>query len=412
MALPLFRYQFSIINYQLPAMSQYLIPTYARQPVAFVRGEGVWLFDENGDKYMDAISGIGVCNLGHCHPAVTRTLAEQAGQLMHTSNLYRIPAQEALAQRLCDISGMKSAFFSNSGAEANEAAIKIARLYGNRKGVAKPTVVVMEGSFHGRTMATLSATGNSKVQEGFTPLVEGFVRVPFNDVEAVAALAGNADIVAVLVEPVQGEGGINIPADGYLKALRELCDQQDWLLMLDEIQSGNGRTGHYFACMGEGVQPDVLTTAKGLGNGFPIGACLVAGKADGVFGPGTHGSTYGGNPLGCATALTVVNTLADEVVDDVQAKGEQLKTAFQSALADVALITEVRQKGLMIGIQLDRPCAELVASAREAGLLINVTAGSVVRLLPPLVISDAEMQILVDNLSAVIRSFANAQEVA
>lgn len=391
---------------------QYLIPTYARQPVAFVRGEGVWLFDENGDKYMDAISGIGVCNLGHCHPAVTRTLAEQAGQLMHTSNLYRIPAQEALAQRLCDISGMKSAFFSNSGAEANEAAIKIARLYGNRKGVAKPTVVVMEGSFHGRTMATLSATGNSKVQEGFTPLVEGFVRVPFNDVEAIAALAGNADIVAVLVEPVQGEGGINIPADGYLKALRELCDQQDWLLMLDEIQSGNGRTGHYFACMGEGVLPDVLTTAKGLGNGFPIGACLVAGKADGVFGPGTHGSTYGGNPLGCATALTVVNTLADEVVDDVQAKGEQLKTAFQSALADVALVTEVRQKGLMIGIQLDRPCAELVASAREAGLLINVTAGSVVRLLPPLVISDAEMQILVDNLSAVIRSFANAQEVA
>ncbi len=391
---------------------QFLIPTYARQPVAFVRGEGVWLFDENGDKYMDAISGIGVCNLGHCHPAVTRTLAEQAGQLMHTSNLYRIPAQEALAQRLCDISGMKSAFFSNSGAEANEAAIKIARLYGNRKGVAKPTVVVMEGSFHGRTMATLSATGNSKVQEGFTPLVEGFVRVPFNDVEAIAALAGNADIVAVLVEPVQGEGGINIPADGYLKALRELCDQQDWLLMLDEIQSGNGRTGHYFACMGEGVLPDVLTTAKGLGNGFPIGACLVAGKADGVFGPGTHGSTYGGNPLGCATALTVVNTLADEVVDDVQAKGEQLKTAFQSALADVALVTEVRQKGLMIGIQLDRPCAELVASAREAGLLINVTAGSVVRLLPPLVISDAEMQILVDNLSAVIRSFANAQEVA
>ena len=391
---------------------QFLIPTYARQPVAFVRGEGVWLFDENGDKYMDAISGIGVCNLGHCHPAVTRTLAEQAGQLMHTSNLYRIPAQEALAQRLCDISGMKSAFFSNSGAEANEAAIKIARLYGNRKGVAKPTVVVMEGSFHGRTMATLSATGNSKVQEGFTPLVEGFVRVSFNDVEAIAALAGNTDIVAVLVEPVQGEGGINIPADGYLKAVRELCDQQDWLLMLDEIQSGNGRTGHYFACMGEGVVPDVLTTAKGLGNGFPIGACLVAGKADGVFGPGTHGSTYGGNPLGCATALTVVNTLVSEVVDDVQAKGEQLKAAFQTALADVALVTEVRHKGLMIGIQLDRPCAELVASAREAGLLINVTAGSVVRLLPPLVISDAEMQILVDSLSAVIRAFANAQEVA
>ncbi len=393
-------------------MSQYLIPTYARQPVAFVRGEGVWLFDENGDKYMDAISGIGVCNLGHCHPAVSRTLAEQAGQLMHTSNLYRIPAQEALAQRLCDISGMQSAFFSNSGAEANEAAIKIARLYGNRKGVSNPTVLVMDGSFHGRTLATLSATGNSKVQEGFTPLVEGFVRVPFNDVDAIAAQAGNSDVVAILVEPVQGEGGINIPDAGYLKALRELCDQNDWLLMLDEIQSGNGRTGHYFACMGEGVVPDVLTTAKGLGNGFPIGACLVAGKAEGVFGPGTHGSTYGGNPLGCATALTVVDTLSNQVVADVAAKGEQLKAAFETALADVALVTEVRQKGLMIGIQLDRPCGELVSSAREAGLLINVTAGSVVRLLPPLVISDAEMKILVDQLSAVIRTFANAQEVA
>lgn len=393
-------------------MSQYLIPTYARQPVAFVRGEGVWLFDENGDKYMDAISGIGVCNLGHCHPAVSRTLAEQAGQLMHTSNLYRIPAQEALAQRLCEISGMQRAFFSNSGAEANEAAIKIARLYGNRKGIAKPTVIVMEGSFHGRTMATLSATGNNKVQEGFTPLVEGFARVPFNDSDAIAALADNADIVAVLVEPVQGEGGINIPDAGYLQTLRQLCDQHDWLLMLDEIQSGNGRTGHYFACMGDGVTPDVLTTAKGLGNGFPIGACLVAGKAADVFGPGTHGSTYGGNPLGCATALTVVNTLTDDVVDGVAAKGEQLKAAFLSALADVPLVTEIRQKGLMLGIQLDRPCGELVNSAREAGLLINVTAGSVVRLLPPLVISEAEMHTLVDSLSAVIRTFANAQEVA
>ncbi len=393
-------------------MSQYLIPTYARQPVAFVRGEGVWLFDENGDKYMDAISGIAVCNLGHCHPAVSRTLAEQAGQLVHTSNLYRIPAQEALAERLCEISGMQGAFFSNSGAEANEAAIKIARLYGNRKGIAKPTVIVMEGSFHGRTMATLSATGNSKVQEGFTPLVEGFVRVPFNDVAAVEALATSNEIVAVLVEPVQGEGGINIPDAGYLQALRQLCDQQDWLLMLDEIQSGNGRTGHYFACMGDAVLPDVLTTAKGLGNGFPIGACLVAGKAADVLSPGTHGSTYGGNPLGCATALTVVNTLTNEVIGDVATKGAQLKAAFQAALADVALVTEIRQKGLMLGIQLDRPCGELVASAREAGLLINVTAGSVIRLLPPLVINDAEMQTLVDGLSAIIHSFANAQEVA
>lgn len=391
---------------------QYLIPTYARQPVAFVRGEGVWLFDENGDKYMDAISGIGVCNLGHCHPAVSRTLAEQAGQLMHTSNLYRIPAQESLAQRLCELSGMQSVFFSNSGAEANEAAIKIARLYGNRKGITKPVVAVMEGSFHGRTMATLSATANAKVQEGFGPLVEGFVRVPFNDPDAVAALAGNPDVVAVLAEPVQGEGGINIPDAGYLTALRQLCDQNDWLLMLDEIQTGNGRTGHYFACMGEDVVPDVLTTAKGLGNGFPIGACLVAGKAEGVFGPGNHGSTYGGNPLGCAAALTVVNTLTDDVVDSVNDKGAWLKQAFQTSLADLAMVTGVRQKGLMLAIQLDRPCAELVNLARKAGLLINVTAGSVVRLLPPLVISQQEMQTLVDGLSAVIRHFAAAQEVA
>ena len=391
---------------------QYLIPTYARQPVAFVRGEGVWLFDENGDKYMDAISGIGVCNLGHCHPAVSRTLSEQAGQLMHTSNLYRIPAQESLAQRLCELSGMQSVFFSNSGAEANEAAIKIARLYGNRKGITKPVVAVMEGSFHGRTMATLSATANAKVQEGFGPLVEGFVRVPFNDPDAVASLAGNPDVVAVLVEPVQGEGGINIPNAGYLTALRQLCDQNDWLLMLDEIQTGNGRTGHYFACMGENVVPDVLTTAKGLGNGFPIGACLVAGKAEGVFGPGNHGSTYGGNPLGCAAALTVVNTLTDDVVDSVNDKGAWLKHAFETALADLPLVSEVRNKGLMLAIQLDRPCAELVNLAREASLLINVTAGSVVRLLPPLVISQHEMQMLVDGLSGVIRHFAAAQEVA
>ncbi len=393
-------------------MSQYLIPTYARQPVAFVRGEGVWLFDEKGHQYMDAISGIGVCNLGHCHPAVTRTLAEQAGQLMHTSNLYRIPAQESLAQRLCELSGMQRVFFSNSGAEANEAAIKIARLYGNRKGIANPTVAVMEGSFHGRTMATLSATANAKVQEGFAPLVSGFIRVPFNDTDAIAALADNPDVVAILAEPVQGEGGINIPDAGYLSTLRQLCDQHDWLLMLDEIQTGNGRTGHYFACMGDQVVPDVLTTAKGLGNGFPIGACLVAGKAEDVFGPGNHGSTYGGNPLGCATALTVLNTLADDVVDTVHDKGAWLQQAFRAALADVSMVTEIRQKGLMLGIQLDRPCGDLVNRAREAGLLINVTAGSVVRLLPPLVISQSEMQSLVDGLSTVIHAFANEQEVA
>ena len=391
-------------------MSQYLIPTYARQPLAFVRGEGVWLFDEAGHKYMDAISGIGVCNLGHCHPAVTRTLADQAGQLMHTSNLYRIPTQEALAERLCELSGMQSAFFSNSGAEANEAAIKIARLFGQRKGVSRPTVVVMEGSFHGRTMATLSATANAKVQEGFGPLLDGFVRVPFNDLDAVRALADNPDVVALLVEPIQGEGGINIPASDYLPGLRALCDEQDWLLMLDEIQSGNGRTGDYFACLGDKVTPDVLTTAKGLGNGFPIGACLVSGAASALFGPGSHGSTFGGNPLGCATALTVVETLSDQVIPAVDAKGETLRAALRDRLADVPLVTGVRGRGLMIGVQLDRDCGELVGRAREADLLINVTAGSVVRLLPPLVINDDELRFLVDTLAQVIRDFARDQE--
>ena len=391
-------------------MSQYLIPTYARQPLAFVRGQGVWLYDEAGHKYMDAISGIGVCNLGHCHPAVTRTLADQAGQLMHTSNLYRIPSQEALAQRLCEVSGMQSVFFSNSGAEANEAAIKIARLFGQRKGVSCPTVVVMEGSFHGRTMATLSATANAKVQEGFAPLLEGFVRVPFNDLDAVRALGDNANVVAVLVEPVQGEGGINVPASDYLPGLRALCDQHDWLLMLDEIQSGNGRTGDYFACVGDKVTPDVLTTAKGLGNGFPIGACLVSGAASALFGPGSHGSTFGGNPLGCATALTVVETLSDQVIPAVDAKGETLRAALRDRLADVPLVTGVRGRGLMIGVQLDRDCGELVGRAREADLLINVTAGSVVRLLPPLVINDDELRFLVDTLAQVIRDFARDQE--
>ena len=389
---------------------QFLIPTYARQPVAFVRGEGVWLYDENDHKYMDAISGIGVCNLGHCHPAVTRTLAEQAGQLMHTSNLYRIPAQESLAQRLCELSGMENVFFSNSGAEANEAAIKIARLYGSRKQIARPTVIVMEGSFHGRTMATLSATANAKVQEGFAPLLDGFIRVPFNDLAAVEALADNHDIVAVLVEPVQGEGGIHIPANDYLAGLRTLCDRNDWLLMLDEIQTGNGRTGSYFACQGDGVRPDVLTTAKGLGNGFPIGACLVSGAASALFGPGSHGSTFGGNPLGCATALTVVETLSDQVIPAVGAKGETLRAALRDRLADVPLVTGVRGRGLMIGVQLDRDCGELVGRAREADLLINVTAGSVVRLLPPLVINDDELRFLVDTLAQVIRDFARDQE--
>ncbi|HEX5676594.1 MAG TPA: aspartate aminotransferase family protein [Alcanivorax sp.] len=392
---------------------QFLIPTYARQPVSFERGEGVWLYDADGNRYMDAVSGVAVCNLGHAHPAVTRTLADQAARLVHTSNLYRVPAQEKLAARLCEVSGQEKVFFSNSGAEANEAAIKLARLHGHNRGIEAPRILVMENSFHGRTLATLSATGNRKVQNGFAPLVEGFQHLPYNDLAAVQAAADQdaaGHIVAVLVEPVQGEGGVNVPDAGYLQGLRELCDQHGWLLMLDEIQTGNGRTGTYFACQAEGVRPDVLTTAKGLGNGFPIGACLVSGAASTLFGPGSHGSTFGGNPLGCATALTVVETLSDKVIPNVSAKGEALRAALRERLADQPLVTGVRGRGLMIGVQLDRDCGELVGRAREAGLLINVTAGSVVRLLPPLVINDDEIRFLVDTLAQVIRDFARDQE--
>ncbi|MFP1679369.1 aspartate aminotransferase family protein [Alloalcanivorax sp. C16-2] len=388
---------------------QFLIPTYARQPVAFERGEGVWLYDQAGERYLDAVSGIAVCNLGHAHPAVTRALADQAGRLVHTSNLYRIPVQEALAERLCRLSGMEKVFFSNSGAEANEAAIKLARLHGHRRGVDKPVVLVMENSFHGRTLATLSATGNAKVKEGFEPLVEGFRALPYGDLEALDRALAEPDVVAVLAEPIQGEGGVRLPEDGFLPALRERCDRHGLLLMLDEIQTGNGRTGTYFACQAQGVTPDVLTTAKGLGNGFPIGACLVAGAATELFGPGSHGSTFGGNPLGCATALAVVDAL-EAVIPDVAAKGERLRAALREGLADLPMVTEVRGRGLIIGIQLDRPCVELVGRARETGLLINVTAGSVVRLLPPLIIDDQELRFLADTLTRVIHDFARDQE--
>ncbi len=388
---------------------QFLIPTYARQPIAFERGEGVWLHDQAGQRYLDAVSGIAVCNLGHAHPAVTRALAEQAGRLVHTSNLYRIPVQEALAERLCRLSGMEKVFFSNSGAEANEAAIKLARLHGHRRGVDKPVVLVMENSFHGRTLATLSATGNAKVKEGFEPLVEGFRALPYGDLAALDRALDEPDVVAVLAEPIQGEGGVRLPDDGFLAGLRERCDRHGLLLMLDEIQTGNGRTGSYFACQRQGVVPDVLTTAKGLGNGFPIGACLVAGAATELFGPGSHGSTFGGSPLGCATALAVVDAL-EAVIPEVDTKGERLRAALRDGLADLPMVTEVRGQGLIIGLQLDRPCAELVGRAREAGLLINVTAGSVVRLLPPLIIDDRELTFLADTLIRVIHDFARDQE--
>ena len=388
-------------------MPDTLMATYARLPVAFQRGEGVWLQDMEGKRYLDALSGIAVCGLGHAHPAVRDALCHQAGELIHTSNLYRIPLQEQLGERLIRAAGMERVFFSNSGAEANEAALKIARRFGNDRGVANPAVVVMDQSFHGRTLATLSATGNRRVQAGFEPLVQGFLRVPFDDLAALEAVAENSpNAVAVLVEPVQGEGGINIPDENYLAGIRALCDRQGWLMMLDEIQTGMGRSGRMFACQHAGVLPDVMTLAKGLGNGVPIGACLARGEAAGLLGPGSHGSTFGGSPLVCAAALAVLDTLErDRLVERAERLGATLLADLADALAGVSGIEEIRGLGLLIGIELDRPCGELVDRALEQGLLINVTAERVIRLLPPLVMSDDEAGELVRRLAGLIRDF-------
>ncbi len=385
--------------------------TYARLPVAFVRGEGSWLWDGAGKKYLDALSGVAVCGLGHAHPAVTRALCEQAGRLVHTSNWYQIPLQEELGTRLCSLAGMHKVFFGNSGAEANEAAIKLARLYGHQRKILNPAIIVMEGSFHGRTLATLTATGNRKVQAGFEPLVRGFRRVPYNDLEAVRVVGENdADVVAVLVEPIQGEGGITIPDEGYLRGLRELCDRHGWLLMLDEIQTGMCRTGRWFAYQHKGVLPDVLTLAKGLGNGVPIGACLARGVAADVLGPGNHGSTFGGNPLACAAALAVIDTLAQGSFDErAGVLGKRMLAGLQQALVGMDGVKEVRGQGLMLAVELNRPCKELLTMALEQGLLINVTADKVVRLLPPLILSDAEADEIVRRLTAVIRAFVEGQ---
>jgi len=394
-------------------MSGPLMTTYDRLPVTFTHGAGVWLWDDSGKRYLDALSGIAVCGLGHAHPAVRQTLCEQAGNLIHTSNLYRIAGQEALGEALTELTGMERVFFCNSGAEANEAAIKIARLSAHDRGIERPAILVMEASFHGRTLATLSATGNRKVQAGFEPLVQGFVRVPYDDPEAVATAAANRpDIAAVLVEPIQGEGGVNIPSADYLHRLSTLCDRHGWLLMLDEIQTGIGRTGHFCAFQSQDVRPDVVTLAKGLGNGFPIGACLARGKAAQVLGPGTHGSTFGGNPLACRVARTVLDTLGQErLIEQAARMGDYLRTGFEQRLADLAGVLEIRGRGLMMGIELDRPCNDLVCQALAAGLLINVTAGQVVRLLPPLILDAQEADLLLRELSLLIRRFLQSPKV-
>ncbi|BBM02400.1 aspartate aminotransferase family protein [Microbulbifer sp. GL-2] len=381
---------------------------YGERTLTLVRGEGNYVWDDQGRRYLDAISGIAVCGLGHCHPKVTEALQEQANTLLHVSNLYNIPAQQQLADRLVYMSGMDNVFFSNSGAEANEAAIKLARKLGNERGLATPHIIVMEGAFHGRTLATLTATGNEKVQQGFAPLPEGFLRVPFNDLAAIKHLATRySDIVAVLVEPVQGEGGIRVPDPGYLTNLRTLCDQQDWLLMLDEIQTGNGRSGRMFAYQHTDILPDVLTTAKGLGNGTPIGACLARGTASRLFTAGSHGSTFGGNPLACRAGLAVLETLESEwLIERAEKLGTQLLQSLRIQLNDCPLIVDIRGLGLMIGIELERPCTELVEQARAQGILINVTAGNVVRLLPPLTLTDIECQQLAGDISTLIQQFA------
>lgn len=388
------------------ANNEHLMKTYAPLEVTFEHGEGAYLWDTNGEQYLDALCGIAVCGLGHAHPAITRTISEQAAKLLHTSNLYQIEKQQHLADQLTEVSGLSRVFFSNSGAEANEAAIKIARLFGHQKGIKNPSIIVMDNSFHGRTMATLSATGNRKVQAGFEPLVQGFVRAPFNDVDAIRSIAeNNNDVVAILVEPVQGEGGINIPDADYLNQLRDICDRQDWLLMLDEIQTGMGRTGEWFAFQHSGIQPDVMTLAKALGNGVPIGACLANEKAGEIMQPGNHGSTFGGNPLMCATASTVVDTIkAEDLVSNAHKLGNYMLDSFNERLSSVEGVREVRGLGLMIGIELEEGCAELVKLALERNLLINVTAGNVVRLLPPLIIDQQQADTIVDTVCSLIIS--------
>ncbi len=381
--------------------------TYMRLPVTFVKGKGVWLWDDQGKRYLDALAGIAVCSLGHCHPKLVKAISEQAGMLIHTSNLYRIDKQEKLAHKLSLLSGMNKAFFCNSGAEANEAAIKLARLYGHNKGIDFPTIIVMEQSFHGRTMATLTASGSRKVQAGFEPLLTGFARVPFNDLEAITQVAAhNKNIVAILVEPYQGEGGINVPQVSYLKGLRQICDKNGWLLMLDEVQCGIGRSGKWFAFQHSGIVPDVITLAKGLGSGVPIGACLAGNIAGEVFKPGNHASTFGGNPLACTAAITTLNVIEEEdLMSNAMEQGDFMRKTFQTQLEDVEDVMEIRGQGLMIGIELSKPCGDLVKDALKKELLINVTLDKVIRLLPSLVLKRSEAEQMVNTVSTLIREF-------
>ncbi len=381
--------------------------TYSPLPITFIKGEGVWLWDDKGNKYLDALAGIAVCSIGHCHPKLVKTISEQAGTLIHTSNLYHIDKQEKLAKKLASLSGLNKSFFCNSGAEANETAIKLARLYGHNKGIDLPTIIVMENSFHGRTMATLTASGSRKVQAGFEPLLTGFSRVPFNDLEAINQVSiHNKNIVAVLVEPYQGEGGVNVPQADYLKGLRKLCDKNNWLLMLDEVQCGIGRNGKLFSFQSSEIIPDVITLAKGLGSGIPIGACVAGNTAGKVFKPGNHASTFGGNPLACAAAITTLDIIEEEdLISNALKQGNFIRKSFQDRLNGISHVAQIRGQGLMIGIELTEPCGTLVKDALKHGLLLNVTSDKVVRLLPPLIITKNEAKKIVDIVSTLIEKF-------
>ncbi len=395
-------------------MTNSVMPTYGRLDVAFSKGEGAWLYDTDGQRYLDALSGIAVCGLGHAHPAISKAIANQASTLVHTSNVYNIPLQSQLADKLTELSGMEQVFFCNSGAEANEAAIKVARKYGHNKGIDKPVIIVMDASFHGRTLATLTATGNPKVHAGFEPLVSGFVRVPYNDIDALRmAISHWPEAVAVMLEPIQGEGGIRVPDIHYLSEVRNLCTQRKLLMMLDEVQTGIGRTGEWFAFQhSDNAMPDVMMLAKGLGNGVPIGACLVSGPAVGILEPGNHGSTFGGNPLACRAALTVLDTIEhDSVMQNVKTINAHLIHGFEKQLKTCSLVKTIRSAGLMIGIELTVPCGELVQMGLENGILINVTAEKVIRLLPPMIINIDEATLIIEKVSQLVLDFASQHEI-
>jgi acetylornithine aminotransferase len=391
----------------------HVMNTYARQPVAFVRGEGVWLWDEAGKKYLDALAGIAVNTLGYAHPRLVKALTAriQSG-VIHTSNLWRIPDQEAAADRVAEITGLDEVFFCNSGLEATEASIKVARKYGHDKGIAEPAIIVMEKAFHGRSLATLSATGSRKVQAGFEPLVQGFVRVPLNDLESVRQVAShNRNVSAVLIEPIQGEGGINVSRLEYLRGLKQLCDEHGWLFISDEVQCGLGRSGKWFVYQHAGFQPDVVALAKGLASGVPVGACVVGGRAKGVFKPGNHGSTFGGNPLAMTAVVTTIDTIKEEGLLANSARvGELLMSSLKSQIGNAA--ADIRGMGLMIGVELKEACGELVKQALDAGLVINVTADNVIRLLPPLVMKEAEARQVVERLVPLVKAFLDKRAAA